>query len=512
MKGKDFEKLLKNSAETPRSISPSKGGWERINMQLPVKTPFWQPWLKFLPFTIAITSLFVWNMYLQYQMTDLKEELNIAKQEVVTLEKITDKQTIVVNQISRNNTNSINEQEEDFNSKLKRNSNTLNQPKKENYTSFSRRNLSNNIKNTSSFLPANPDNNKLKTKRMIDNNLSNSNHSSVRNSSNTVQSAFKKPTTLDKKSIDNSSNLSKSAQQNNADNKKDSLVFASNDDIQSQPSDPQNSINKLTVDPDLLESIDLSTIEYAQILSMPNIELDTVRQKDNESSKLAHLKTIIAGHLDNTKFKSGLNLSGSMGFNGLVNTSYGINIEAAINPGLMIVTSVNKGKSVEGIAFNTFINPVNGTSVYPEPDPNLVSQDAVLMDVGVNLEYTRLSLGIKKMWYPHEHIRPFVELGWMPYKEKEGEVDYIYALTDPLNPFNFEIENLIVDINKDNYDLGWEWSTGYGAAGLSASLFKHKLDLNVSLRYIKMLNSSKTLYHSKDRSAIGGEVGLAYNF
>ncbi|MGB0866920.1 MAG: hypothetical protein ACPGSC_10445 [Granulosicoccaceae bacterium] len=100
MKGKDFEKLLKNSAETPRSLSPSKGGWEQVNKQLPSKIPVWQSWLKFLPFTIGVVGLFVWNMQLQYQVNSLQEELKITKREVITIEQNINQQSISANQVA----------------------------------------------------------------------------------------------------------------------------------------------------------------------------------------------------------------------------------------------------------------------------------------------------------------------------------------------------------------------------------------------------------------------------
>ena len=112
--------------------------------------------------------------------------------------------------------------------------------------------------------------------------------------------------------------------------------------------------------------------------------------------------------------------------------------------------------------------------------------------------------------YKDEHIRPYAELGWMPYYEINGLVNYDYSLEG--NGIYSLVSSDLIPVDRTNTDLKWNFSPIALGAGLSSNFFNRKVELDVGLKYLINANVRDWFFQPYGNSAVGVSVSLGYCF
>lgn len=454
MDNKSFDDLLKNSMETPRPIPFDEGAWNRLAKELPVpdKPSRGQKWRKFMPFTLALLALMSWNICLQQQVNEMKllagqsqkRDTIVEKQmiyQVDTIYQIIEK----VNKIYWVNEEKGQETEIDKNDLIT-------------YKKF-RQSLS---KAANSSLDVD-----LSTPNLL-----------LENGYTITPSLNLTPNNDFVSSFLNEVNFT-------------------NDENTETVTAITEKVRDVVAEATAMEKLEQRPIKnlktpYSKINMDDAINWTDLNRPTMPKSFLEHIRI--------REFKIGLS--------NISTTDFGTNFSASF--GLHLGANISRNWSLElDIAEVVGFNNIRPSGLYPNPYPHidheLIPAHHQLQGARLNANYYQFSLGLRRIWFKKEHIRPYAEVGLIGYKLYEGDISYDYGV---IGEVSFH-PNIILD-NK-NYDMNWEMPAFIGA-GLSTSLFKHRMSFDIGLRYIGHLNPNTTIYDGDASIGLGFQAALNYHF
>ena len=470
MDNKSFDDILRQSMDTPREFEFDEGAWNRMEERLPQSKFQLAGWWKFMPFMVAILGLMGWNLSLQHQIKTIGQHSNSS----ITYDTIVHKEYIYqVDTIYQ-----------------------IQEKKIYHYISSS--------SNDEQIAQAKAKN--------LDESLTYSPSSFSNNNVSELESDFSK----EQKLADLISSFSKKNTRNSFSQlfeEKYSLDSENVKTLANAESRFSKKINKNTNTESLTAKINgLSTVEYlpfskfkvapAEINTEEIDELVLVKNKkdNNKSNRLQELRREIKpkefriGTYTSTYANGGssYSIAGGYGIHGGVNIFRDISIEA--NFSRMTNSSI---KTYWDLTLN---NP------YPHLDYSQIPANYSLYDASITMDYWQFSLGLRKTWFKHEHIRPYVEGGWVVIKPFQGSINYSYGLNNQIENFSS------IPINSSNTNLHWRVSPIFFGTGLSSKLWRERIIFDFGLRYMVSLNGQQSIYESNVRDAIGVNMSFSYQF
>lgn len=501
MSDKHFDDILRESMDTPRNIPFDEGMWARMEESMPVQSSPWSDWMKFVPFMTAIAGLLIWNIYLQRQANHLSQKYNNIVVEKV--ENSPETQPTKVIYVKDTVYQVVEKQITDRQIQA-----YVEQYLAKTNVSYTQKNLSHTQKNP----------------------LYNPNHSLVTPSSSfmTPNNHSDRPSSIGNDGQRNSPNsiLGTKNVDDRTSNPLDSNVFALRETEETEQLGEAVQYDNIAVNPIEVEDegsvvAENATIEKEELKELATIELKEVKHYLNLSlndridmASLYHpkspkdLKLRERLFFDDFKIGASTFASTSLGtYNSLSN--FGLHARSYILPNLSLHLDVLGGTSYAthytGFGTQTFFdNP------YPHPEPHQIPASHSLERINVNMNFVQAGLTLRRIWYKDEHIRPYAELGWMPYYETNGLVGYDYSLEE--NGI-YSLASLdYIPVDRTNTDLKWNFSPIALGAGLSSNFFNKKVELDIGLKYLINASVRDWFFQPYGNSAVGLSVSLGYCF
>ena len=511
-----FDDILKNSMETPRAIPFDESAWERMEQRLPkpAMQSTWKTWLKFLPIAIGMLGLLAWNICLQREINYMQKHPNVIVQKedaqpkviyrIDTIYQITEKRItekniekylaeyINDNGLSHTNNRFITPESS---SVLIPNPFITSNSKNIISGSYNPVSLKNNLitpNSNSNFFTSSFYNPHFSNLNIPENNYAIQEDSIQLNN----QPVFAHQTS----SYDNSSNEKSPLDNENITTNSD-LNNSSNEDINDLAIEDQISDDNTL---DELEKTSIDEVQYFHNFNNTN-HIDIVG-----FYRPSKIKPTFRSKLRFEEFSVGVSNSfaGDIANNSTLLT-YGLHAGAYILPNTSLEVEINYLNNNRQIYGNLFYpNPL------PYPSAQQIPADFYLNGISLDITSVQMSLGLKRIVFKDEHIRPFGEIGWLPSKEFSGTAFYSYTKREGNEYISHPMD--LISLQSTDY-LKWNLSRVYAGGGLSFSLLKGKVDLDLGLRFTQSLNSllkKEKAYNNNltKSSALGSFASLTYNF
>jgi hypothetical protein len=517
MKDNYFDDILKNSMETPRAIPFDESAWERMEQQMPKSTTSstWKTWFKYMPIAIGILGLLTWNICLQREVNYMQEHPNVvietkaAEQKIIyridTVYQITERR------ITKEAIKNYLEQYVSNNGSSHTNNHFVTPTNRSSIESNSLITSNSNSRFSGSYNPVSLKNNLIipTNRNFFTNSVYNPNFSNLnfRNGNSLVQ--------MDSVQINKQLNASQAALANQMSNNGDNLgvqnaLNSKNKTTGDDTNERNNTETEVIINEEIasenslteLESKPIQEVHYYQNLNIAD-EIDIV-----DISRPSKIKPTFRSKFRFDEFSVGIGNTVSANLvNNATLTTIGLHAGAYILPNTSVEVELNHLNN------NYFISPHNiFPNSYPYPADEEIPADYNLNGVSLDLYSFQASLGLKRIVFKDEHIRPFGEIGWLVNKEFAGDIFYTYSKREG-NQTSFGSNDLI---QLDNTDyLKWDFSQVYAGGGLSFSLLKGKVDLDLGIRFTQSLNSLQRFMFNSNltgTSAVGYSSTLTYNF
>lgn len=487
-----FDDILKNSMETPRAIPFDEGAWDRMEQRLPKPSAqsTWKSWLKFLPIAVGMLGLLSWNIYLQREINYMQKHPNVIVEQKAAEPKVIYRIDTVYQIVEKKITEeSIKNYLSSYlqNNGLSHTNNRFITPTNSNLvipnpfiTSNSNNRFSGSYNPISlkSNLIAPNSNKDFFTSSLYNPYFSNLNISTTDdylstndeelanevNSTNPVFANQFSKNNINEKSLLDSENI---ITDNNLDN----------------PIETAN-INNLAIDETTSEQTTLETLEkkptneisyYQNISAYDHIDMISL-------SRPTKTEPTLRSQLRFEEFSIGVgnSLSGDLVTGGFLMT-YGIHAGVCILPNTSIEVELNY-LNHNYLIYGDILYPNN----LPHPSIQSIPADFNLNAISVSTAAIQMSLGLKRIMFKDEHIRPFGEIGWLPNKEIQGDLYYSYSKREGGQTEFLTME--LIPLESTSH-LNWDLSQMYIGGGLSLSLLKSRASLDLGIRCNQSLNS-----------------------